>query len=100
MQFTAKFQKTFSSPAGVLPVVRGRARRGRPAPLPKIADPQALVLQRTMEPIVETFVPVPILDVPVPQMVGQLVDVLNIFDTMLPVAAEQVVDVPKIILQD
>ena len=51
-------------------------------------------------PIVETFVPVPILDGLVPQMVDQLVDVLRIFDTMLLVVAEQVTGVPKIILQD
>ena len=40
------------------------------------------------------------LDAPVLQMVDQLVDVLNIFDAMLPVVAEQVIEVTKIILQD
>ena len=56
--------------------------------------------QRTVEPIVETFVPVPILGVLVPQMVDQLVDVLKIIDISLPVLAEQDIDVPKINLQD
>ena len=36
----------------------------------------------------------------VPQMVDQLVDVLQFFDTFLPVVAEQVVEAPKIILED
>ena len=40
---------------------------------------------------------VPLLDVPVPQMVDQLVDVLKFFDKSF---AEQVVEVPKIPLQD
>ena len=49
---------------------------GRPPPLPKVAGPQALVLRRTVEPIIESFVPVPMIDVPVPQMVDQLSGVL------------------------
>ena len=53
-----------------------------------------------MQHIIETFVPVPMLDVPVPLMVEQLVDVLQFFDTFLPVVAEQVIDVPKIIFED
>ena len=56
--------------------------------------------RRTVEPIVGTFVPVPILDVPVPHMVDQLVDVLKIIDISQPALAEQVIEVPKINLQD
>ena len=41
--------------------------------------------------------PVPFLDVPVPQTVGQLVEVLRLIDTVVP---EQVIDVPKITSQD
>ena len=41
----------------------------------------------------------PTLDVPVLLMGEQLVDVLRFFDTLCPVA-EQVIDVPKIILED
>ena len=41
----------------------------------------------------------PILDVPVPLVGVQLVDVLRFFDTLCPVA-EQVIDVPKIVLED
>ena len=47
--------------------------------------------------MLETFVPVPSLDVPVPQPVGQLVKVLRLIDTVVP---EQVIDVPKITSQD
>ena len=43
--------------------------------------------------------PAPSLDVPVLQMVDQLVDVLRFFNTLCPVA-EQVIDVPKISLED
>ena len=49
--------------------------------------------------MIESFVPVPILDLdaPVPQMVEQLVGVLKVFDQSLP---EQVIEVPKISLQE
>ena len=48
-----------------------------------------------MEQMIESFVPVPMLDLdaPVPQMVDQLVDVLKLLDTAIP---EQVFEVPKI----
>ena len=42
---------------------------------------------------------VQILDTPVPQMVEQLPDVLRFFATLLPVP-EQVIEVPKIVLDD
>ena len=49
--------------------------------------------------MIESFVPVPILDLdaPVPQMVEQLVGVLKVFDQSLP---EQVIEVPKTTLQE
>ena len=40
------------------------------------------------------------LDAPVLQMVEQTVDVLDFFDTFLPVVVEQVIEVPKVALQD
>ena len=49
--------------------------------------------------IVDTAPALPILDVPVPLMGEQLVDVLRFFDTLCPVA-EQVIAVPKISLED
>ena len=49
--------------------------------------------------MVDTAPALPILDVPVPLMGEQLVDVLRFFDTLCPVA-EQVIDVPKISLED
>ena len=48
-----------------------------------------------MDQIVDTAPALPILDVPVPLMGEQLVDVLHFFNTLFPVA-EQVIDVPKI----
>ena len=68
--------------------------RGRPASLAEPPGPQERVPQRTVELMLETFVPVPSLEVPVPQMVGQLVEVVRLIDTVVP---EQVIDVPKII---
>ena len=72
---------------------------GRPPPLPEVAGPQARVLRHTVEQMIESFVPVPILDLDalVPQMVEQLVGVLKVFDKSLP---EQVIEVPKVTLQE
>ena len=57
--------------------------------------PQARVQRHAVEQMIESFVPVPMLDLdaPVPQTVDQLVDVLKLFDNSVP---EQVIDVPKI----
>ena len=68
------------------------ARGMRPAPLSE-PRPQERVQRHTMEQMIESFVPVPILDLdaPVPQMVEQLVGVLKVFDQSLP---EQVIEVP------
>ena len=71
----------------------------RPAPLGE-PRPQEWVQRHTVEQIIETFVPVQILDDPVPLMVDQLVEVLQFFDTLSPVVAKQVIDVPKISLED
>ena len=69
----------------------------RPAPLGE-PRPQERVQRHTVKQIMETFVPVQILDDPVPLMVDQLVDILKITDVSSSVV--QVVDVPKIISQD
>ena len=61
--------------------------------------PQERVQQHPADEIVDTARALPILDVPVPLMGEQLVDVLRFFDTLCP-AAEQVIDVPKITLED
>ena len=52
-----------------------------------------------MEQIGDTASGLPMLDVPVPLMGDQLVDVLRCFDLLFPVA-EQVIDVPKIFVDD
>ena len=71
----------------------------RPPCLGEPPVPQARVQRHTAEQMIESFVPVPILDLDalVPQMVEQLVCVLKIFDNSL---AEQVIEAPKITLQD
>ena len=61
--------------------------------------PQEQVQRHTVVHIVDAVLGLPTLDVPVPLMVEQLVDVLRFFDALVPVA-EQVIDVPKIILED
>ena len=94
-KFTAKFRTT-PPPQPVLFSLYGEEPGGwRPASLAEPPGPQERVPQRTVEPMLETFVPVPSLDVPVLQMVDQPVDILQILDVPLP---EQAIDVPKISL--
>ena len=67
----------------------------RPTGLVEPQGPQERVQRHAVEQMIESFVPVPMLDLdaPVPPMVDQLVDVLKLFDNSVP---EQVIDVPKI----
>ena len=58
------------------------------------------VQRHILEQTVVSALGLQILDVPMPQMGDQLVDVFKIIDTSLPVSAEQVIEVPKIFLQD
>ena len=55
--------------------------------------PQERDQRHTVEQTVDTVLFVPSLDVPVPQMENQLVDVCRLFDVLIP---EQVIEVPKI----
>ena len=52
-----------------------------------------------MQQIVDPVPSLPTLDDPAPQMVDQLQDIMRFFDTLLPVA-EQVITMPKILLDD
>ena len=64
--------------------------------------PQERVLWYTVEHVVDLVRVAPmvqILDAPVPQMVDQLQDVMRFFDSPLSVP-EQVIEVPKILLDD
>ena len=61
----------------------------RPDRLSAVSGPQARVQRRTVQQIVD-FAPLPTLDVPAPQMVEQLVDVLKQFGFQVP---EQVIAV-------
>ena len=72
----------------------------RPASLAEPPGPHERTQRHTVEQIIEAFVRVPMLDVPVPLMVEQLPDVLQFFATFMPVVAEQVVDVPKVIFEN
>ena len=74
----------------------------RPASLAEPPGPQERVQRHTVEHIVDLVRVAPmvqILDAPVPQMVDQLQDIMRFFDTLLLVP-EQVVEVPKILLDD
>ena len=67
--------------------------------LPLVAPglrPQERVLRRTVEQNVDA-VTFPTLDVPVPHMVDQPVDILKIIAKLSPAVEEQVMDVPKTI---
>ena len=95
MKYMAKFRTT-PPPQPVLFSLYGEEPGGgRPASLAEPPGPQERVPQRNVEPMLETFVPVLSLDVPVLQMVDQSVDILQILDVPLP---EMVIDVPKISL--
>ena len=75
------------------------ARSSRP---PCLGEPRGAPdgdLLRTVEQVAVYAPMVQILDAPVPQLVEQLPDVLRFFDLLLPVP-EQVIEVPKILLDD
>ena len=89
-----------SSPKGGLP---GATRNGPPPGVLKELEPPNVVDRVQRHILGQTLVSAPglqILDVPVPQMGDQLVDVLKIIDTSPPCFAEQVIEVPKIFHQD
>ena len=96
MHYTAEVRKTPPPQPLLFSLYEEEPGGGRLASLAEPPGPQERVPQRTVESMLETFVPVPSLDVPVPQMVGQLVEVLRLIDSVVP---EQVIDVPKITSQ-
>ena len=103
MYYTAKFRKTPTPQVAgtqyfAMDIDEVPATGSRPDRLAGVR-PQERVQQHPVDQIVDTAPALPILDVPVPLMGEQLVDVLRLFDTLCPVA-EQVVDVPKISLED
>ena len=57
--------------------------------------PQERVQRRTVEQLVEPVSGVPVLDAPVPQMLGQVAEVVRFF-VSLPVVDEQVIEVPTV----
>ena len=65
----------------------------RPTGLVEPQGPQERVQRHAVEQLADFAPMVQILDVPVPQMVDQLVDILKLLDTAIP---EQVIAVPKI----
>ena len=69
----------------------------RPAPLLEVL-PQVGAQRHTVDQIVDAVPGSATLDGPVPVVVEQLVDVLQLFDALIPVA-EQVIDVPKIFIE-
>ena len=69
----------------------------RPASLAEPPGPQERIERRTVEQPAELAPMVQILDVLVQEMVGQLVEVFRLIDTVVP---QQVIDVPKITLHD
>ena len=75
------------------------ARGSRPPCLGEPRGPQERDQPRTVEQAAAYAPMVQILDIPVPQMVEQLPDVLRFFATLLPVPEQDIV-VPKIVLDD
>ena len=75
------------------------ARGSRPPCLGEPRGPQERDLPRTVEQVAAYAPMVQILDAPVTQMVEQLPDVMRFFDFLLP-DPDQVIEVPKILLDD
>ena len=73
------------------------ATGSRPDRLLDVSGPQERVQRRTMEQIGDSVPFLPSLDVPVPLMGEQLVEVYKLLDVMVP---EQVIAVPKIFVGD
>ena len=99
MHHTAAFRTTVPPPEPELFDLFEEPGGVRPNLLLEPQGSQERVLQHTVEHAGAICPFVQILDSPVPQMGEQLVDVLRFFDTLCTVA-EQVIDVPKIILED
>ena len=72
----------------------------RPNLLLEPQGPQERVLQHTVEHAGAICPFVQILDAPVPQMTDQLPNIVQFFATHLPVVAEPVIEVPKILPHD
>ena len=87
------------TPAGAFSLYDEEPGGSRPDRTPTLSGPQERVQWHTVDQIVDAVPGLPTLDTPVPLMVEQLVDVLRFFDALVPVA-EQVIDVPKIILEN
>ena len=68
----------------------------RPPPLVDVM-PSSRAHRHIMEDLGELAPSVQLLDLPVPHMVDQMVDILKIIAMLLPAVDEQVIDVPKII---
>ena len=94
-KYTAKFRTTPPPQPELFQLFEEEPGGLRPTGLVEPRGPQERIQRHTAEQMIESFVPVPMLDLdaPVPQMVDQLVDVLSLFDNSVP---EQVIDVPKI----
>ena len=71
----------------------------RPDRIPTLSGPQERVQRHTVDQIFDALSFLPTLDTPVPLMVEQLVDVLRFVDALVP-DSEQVIEVPKIILEN
>ena len=95
MKYRAKFRTTPPPQPELFQLFEEEPGGLRPTGLVEPRGPQERIQRHTAEQMIESFVPVPMLDLdaPVPQMVDQLVDVLKLFDNSVP---EQVIDVPKI----
>ena len=101
MRYMATFRKNppLRSPArGTATSTTKTACRARWLPTRPAHSRVWSVQRHTVEQIIDTFAPVPMLDALVP-LVGQLVEVLKINDTLVP-DVEQVIEVPKIALED
>ena len=102
---SAQRQKTARAGGEARVVLRGHVpearlpQGSRPPCLGEPREPQDQDQLRTMEQAAAYAPMVQILDIPVPQLVDQLADVMRFFDT-LQLVPEQAIEVPEILLDD
>ena len=101
MKYTAKFRTTLPPQPVLFSLYEEEPGGGRPEAFVE-PRPQARVQQHVVEHITDLVRVVPmvqILDAPVPQTGDQLPDILSFFGALMP-DTEQVIEVPKILLED
>ena len=99
MHYTATFRDPPTPQPELFSLFDEEPGGSRPDRIATLSGPQERDLRRTVQQIVDAVPLLPLLDDPVPQIIKQLPNIMHFFDFLLPVP-EQVIEVPKILLDD